>query len=189
MTITLQRRRRFGIVVASFILGCMGWSLLSFLGGGHVRSDVADESRNIDSNIPQRHYSPEEVVARQVQSIRDSLAVPERLRICYSLASPENRATTGPFDRFATMIMKPPYDALATCHDWQVGNASIENEYAAVLVSTVSKNGLPSAFRFLLRLHNELPYEGCWLTEGVLVLDAIPTADANEAKGGESRLD
>ncbi len=73
--------------------------------------------------------------------------------------------------------MQPPYDQLAHCTTWQVGSAAIEQDYAAVLVSTLNNDDQPQAFRFLLRLHGRAPYEGCWLTDAVEVLptDEIPS--------------
>lgn len=75
------------------------------------------------------------------------------------------------------MVMMPPYDRLAISQDWQVGSPTIEKDYAAVLVSTVSANGDATAFRFLLHQHKRAPYEGCWLTEAVQVLEQVGSAD------------
>lgn len=140
---------------------------------GLSQSGEVIAERFVDSTIPQPHYSPAEVVALQVDSIRASLAQPERLVVCYSLASPQNRAVTGPFERFAAMVMMSPYDQLATCAAWQIGNAAIEDGYAAVLVSTVSRDEQAVAFRFLLHQHWEAPFRGCWLTEAVHVLEQV----------------
>jgi hypothetical protein len=51
-----------------------------------------------------------------------------------------------------------------------VGQAVIEEEAAAVLVSLLTSHDQSSAFRFLLRRQTEAPYAGCWMTEGVFVL-------------------
>lgn len=167
MTNTTTRWRRIGFVGACFILGSLCWSVFSSVGGDQF----------VDTDIPKSHFSPAEVVTLQVQSIRDSIADPERLAICYSLASPENREVTGPFANFAHMIMTPPYDRMAKCRDWQVGSASIEKGYAAVLVSTVSNDGDATAFRFLMHQHDQAPYKGCWLTEAVQVLEQVQTSE------------
>ena len=176
MTNTATRWQRIGFVGACFILGSLCWSIFSTV-GGPSKADTPDEHRFINTDIPKSHFSPAEVVALQVQSIRDSIKAREQLVVCYSLASPQNREVTGPFARFAEMIMTPPYDRLAVCTDWQVGVAAIEKDYAAVLVSTVSKDGETTAFRFLLHRHEEAPYKGCWLTEAVQVLEQVPTSE------------
>ena len=189
MTNTATRWWRIGFVGACFILGSLCWSIYSSV-GGPSQTDSADVNQFVDIEIPKSHFSPAEVVALQVQSIRDSVAVPERLTVCYSLASPQNREYTGPFATFSQMIMMPPYDRLATCQDWQVGSATIEKGYAAVLVSTVSKDGDATAFRFLMHKHDEAPYRGCWLTEAVQVLEQLRTSDeASKPSDKESLLD
>ncbi|MCC6509139.1 MAG: hypothetical protein IT423_08535 [Pirellulaceae bacterium] len=96
-----------------------------------------------------------------------------RLKVCYSLASPENRHFTGPFARFAQMLMTPPYDSIATSAEWQLGTTAIESDFAAVLVSTISSDGNLRTFRFILQRHSDSPYEGCWLTEAVQVLEQV----------------
>ena len=178
---------------ACFLLGSLCWSIFSSIGGPSQidATDSSDVNQFVDTDIPKSHFSPAEVVALQVQSIRDSVAEPERLTVCYSFASPENRKVTGPFATFAQMIMMPPYDRLATCQDWQVGSATIEQGYAAVLVSTVGKGGDATAFRFLLHQHDEAPFTGCWLTEAVQVLEQVRTSDEVSSKPSdkESLLD
>ena len=176
MTNTATRWQRIGFVGACFILGSLCWSIFSSV-GGPSKAVTPDENRFIDSDIPKSHFSPAEVVALQVRSIRDSILDRTHLAVCYSLASPQNREVTGPFARFAEMIMTPPYDRLAVCQDWQVGGAAIERDYAAVLVSTVSKDGETTAFRFLLHRHEEEPYKGCWLTEAVQVLEQVRSSE------------
>ena len=189
MTNTATRWQRIGFVGACFILGSLCWSVFSTV-GGPSKADLADENRYIDTDIPKSHFSPAEVVALQVQSIRNSIKARDQLAVCYSLASPQNREMTGPFARFAEMIMTPPYDRLAICQDWQVGGAAIERDYAAVLVSTVSRDGDTTAFRFLLHLHDEAPYTGCWLTEAVQVLEQVRTSeDVIKPSDKESLLD
>jgi hypothetical protein len=177
MTNTATRWRWIGFVGACFILGSLCWSFFSSVGGPSQTDSSNEDDPYVDTNIPKRELSPTEVVALQVQSIRDSVTAPERLTVCYSLASPQNREVTGPFATFAQMIMMPPYDRLATCQDWQMGTATIEEGYAAVLVSTASKEGDGTAFRFLLHQQDEAPYIGCWLTDAVQVLEQVRTPE------------
>jgi hypothetical protein len=172
--------RRIGFVGACFILGSLCWSVFSSVGGparsGSSRGEL-DDSEFVDVTIPKSHFSPAEVVALQVQALRDSVTEPEKMKICYSFASPKNREVTGPYARFAEMVMTPPYDKLAVSQDWQVGNAAIEKDYAAVLVSTLSANGDATAFRFLLHQYKRAPYQGCWLTEAVMVMEQVGSAE------------
>ncbi|GAB5405492.1 MAG: hypothetical protein Aurels2KO_37230 [Aureliella sp.] len=114
--------------------------------------------------------TPEEVVGKQVQSIRDAVDSPESIRECFALASPGNRKLTGPVERFADMVMTEPYAILAKAPEIQVGTAVTEDEYAAVLVTAVAETGVPAAFRFILERQALAPYEGCWMTVAVEVV-------------------
>ncbi len=121
---------------------------------------------DVDVQIADAGLTPEQVVGLQIESIHDSAGEPERLRVCYSLASPNNRSLTGPLEYFAEIVVAPPYDHLAQADDWQIGEATIREGYAAVLVSVIHKDQ-PYAYRFLLSQQPEPPYKGCWMTDGV----------------------
>ena len=188
MRSTLSLWARISVLAGCLVLGSLCWNIVSSWGSpanqGHL-----DIDQHVDFGVPQPHYSPAEVVALQIESIRDSAVSLDRLATCYSLASPENRAVTGPFKRFADMLMKPPYDRLAGCQTWQVGRAVVKQNYAGVLVSTLSSDGSGAAFRFILQYHPESPYGGCWLTEGVQVLGMTDSSDAALVPKKESSLE
>ncbi len=187
-----SRRHQYGWLVASFLFGITCW--LTFLvlfrrnavsvdqEKSFVQQQIDDE---VDASIPQPKLDPSDVVTLQVNSIRDALVDPAKLKVCYSLASPVNRKHTGPFRRFSEIVMLPPYDRLAKSVDWQVGGAVIEDDLAAVLVSTISENGGVSGFRFILQRHDS-SIGNCWLTEGVQFL-AEESIDGS--RGTENELD
>lgn len=186
----LSRRHQNGWLAASFLFGITCWlTFLVFIRGNSVpldlkRSSVQNQVEDeVDASIPQPKLSPSEVVTLQVNSIRDAVNDVTKLKVCYSLASPENRKHTGPFRRFAQIVMLTPYDRLAKCVDWQVGGEVIEKDLAAVLVSTISHEGGVSGFRFILQRHDS---SNCWLTEGVQFLDE---ESIDGSRGTENELD
>ncbi len=166
----LQIVLAFGAFVAAAVFVLLLYTTPRDPGNSAVAS-IGDE--DVDLTIPDRQHSPVNVVTMQISAMRDSLQDPARLQTCYSLASPKNREFTGPYQRFAIMIMQPPYDLLATCKEWRVAAAAIENRDAAVLVTAHPSEGPALAFRFLLHQYEEAPFSDCWLTEGV---DILPTA-------------
>ena len=184
---------QYGWLVASFLFGITCWlTFIVFFRGSAVSVDPESsfvqkpmDEYEVDASIPQPKLNPSDVVTLQVNSIRDAVVDTTKLRVCYSLASPENRKHTGPFRRFAEIVMLPPYDRLARGVDWQVGGAVIENDLAAVLVSTISENGGVSGFRFILQRH-DTSVGNCWLTEGVQFL-AEESIDGS--RGNENELD
>ena len=187
----LSRRHQYGWLVASFLFGITCWlTFIVFFRGSAVKVDQGISSGQsqiedeVDASIPRPTLSPADVVTLQVNSIRDAIVDPTKLKVCYSLASPENRKHTGPLRRFAEIVMLPPYDRLAKCVDWQVGGAVIENDLAAVLVSTISQDGGVSGFRFILQRHDS-SMRNCWLTEGVQCL-AEESMDGSRGTQNES---
>ncbi len=186
-----SRRHQYGWLVASFLFGITCWlTFIVFFRGSAVKVDLGIRSGQsqiedeVDASIPRPTFSPADVVTLQVNSIRDALVDTTKLKVCYSLASPENRKHTGPLRRFAEIVMLPPYDRLAKCVDWQVGGAVIENDLAAVLVSTISQDGSVSGFRFILQRHDS-SMRNCWLTEGVQCL-AEESMDGSRVTENES---
>ena len=178
------------LLVASLLLGITSWLAFNVMFRGsndeskHRASSVQNQIQDdFDLDIPQPQLSPSDVVKLQVNSIRDAVGDIAKLKVCYSLASPENRKHTGPFRKFAEIVMLPPYDRLSTCVDWQVGGAVIDKDLAAVLVSTISSDGEISGFRFILRVQ-ACSLGNCWLTEGVQLL-AEELVDLTQVTGNE----
>lgn len=173
---SFSKHRKLGWLLLSFVVGVACWWTLSVVlrePSDRIEFGGAQIEREIDSNIPQPKLSPSDVVTLQVNSLRDGVVDVNKLKVCYSLASPENRRSTGPFSRFVELVMTPPYDRLANCEDWQVGGTFIDKNLAAVLVSAISKEGDVSAFRFVLQ-RQDSPRPECWLTEGVQFLEEDP---------------
>ena len=176
MVTLLSLRQKLGWLLASFAVGIACWTTFAVILCGRpngIELAGLQLENEVDANIPQPKLSPLDVVTLQMNSIRDGVEDITKLRVCYSLASPENRKSTGPFSKFAELVMSPPYDRLAMSEDWQVGGSFIEKEFAAVLVSAISKEGEVSAFRFILQ-RQDSPRPGCWLTEGVQFLEEEP---------------
>ena len=162
------RNQVYGLT-ACFVVGISCWFTFVFFVSGINSSEPLIVEQELDTSIPQPDLSPADVVTMQVHSIRSAVFDPKKLGVCYSLASPENRLQTGPFSRFSELVMQPPFDRLANCVDWQLGGTVLDKDFAAVFVSVVSKDGVASGFRFILR-QQELEGRRCWLTEGVQVL-------------------
>ena len=161
----ISTRVKYKWLFACFLNGIACWLTFSVLSKGNAVSSLRIDN-DFDSSIPQAGLLPSDVVTLQVQSIRESVGELAKLKVCYSLASQENRRQTGPFSRFSKMFTIAPYDGLAKCVDWQLGGTVVDKEFAAVLVSTISNEGDISGFRFILQ-RQVCNGEKCWMTEGV----------------------
>ena len=165
--------QRIAAIIACLVLGLLVWGFANYRNPANNLSNIAPaelqpDVESIDTSVASKDSTPEDVVRLQLKSLHDSLTDPDQLKVCYSLASPENRRLTGPFSRFASMVMQPPYDQLALCTTWEVSSAEIEHDLATVLVSTPDNQ--EQAFQFILRRHGLEPYAGCWLTDAVQIL-------------------
>lgn len=170
------------------------YSALFFLAGSVAAvslSQFADDQTllrdpDVDPSIPSPELSPEQVVACQVQAMQQSIVDKSHLVPCYSLASPQNRATTGPLSRFWTMCHSPPYDLLCTSDSWQIGSAHIEQQRASVTVSVLTVDG-PLGFEFRLSRQQHAPLNGCWMTDAVAVLPIMDLSRPPIADGSVRR--
>ena len=181
-------RKRICWLLVNFSIGLACWLVLGALIreypamiGRSVLAGGVDIDKDVNLDVAQPNLEPDDVVRMQVNSIRDAVHDIVKLKVCYSLASPSNRKFTGPFPRFAELVMLPPYDSLATSLEWQMGSAFVDKNVAAVLVSTISKKGEVLGFRFVLRRQN-FPRPDCWLTEAVefLAEEAVGLTGAPE---------
>ncbi|MCA9192494.1 MAG: hypothetical protein KDB03_12055 [Planctomycetales bacterium] len=187
---------RTGLLVFIFFLGWVCTKLLISDDAATLSGASETASDNVRM-VAKPELTPEEVVELQIDSLNKSLADPEAMKTCFGLASPSNRQATGPLERFATMVVSPPYDHLAYCEQWQVGAATIEGDFAVVLATTVDGENQVHAYRFFLVKQREPPYENCWLTEAVSALNFLEsqkTPDTNSDsqtafRSGEHRID
>lgn len=111
---------------------------------------------------------PEQVVQKQLNSLRAALNEPDSLRVCYGLASPENLAAIGSYDQFVRLVASPSYRPLLGHSVSMIGRPVIENSRATILVTVIDTEHTPHAFRFFLRKQFAPPHLSYWMTDGVL---------------------
>lgn len=170
-----------GILIGALLVGVFG-----SLGGEQsdgkelALPDASEGLSNPATIAPNPEWSPEEVVQRQMEALIASNTDPEAIANCFALASPSNRLVTGPLERFAAMVAGPNYRALLEARTFLVGKAIQQDRFAAVLVTLMTHEGQPYAYRFLLSQqtgelagstdstgddHNR--WQDCWMTDGV----------------------
>ena len=96
------------------------------------------------------------------------------IKVCFSFASPSNRAATGPFERFSNMVKKG-YPELVNCKEYAVHDAAapdaplpgIANPTATFLVSVSTVGGGRHMFTWHLSRQSEDPFVGVWMVDGV----------------------
>jgi hypothetical protein len=135
--------------------------------GAGVDAPVPSAAR-AEIQLPDQRLSPAEVVRLQVDALRAFRSDESAISQCYALASPANRAVTGPLDRFSAMVHNPTYRSLVFQNDALVGQELVRGGQATVLVTVLDEHRTPHSFRFFLSKQTEQPYVDCWMTDAVL---------------------
>jgi hypothetical protein len=145
--------------------------------GASVYAPVPSAAR-AEIQLPDPRLSPAEVVRLQVDALRAFRSDQSAISQCYALASPANRAVTGPLDRFTAMVQNPTYRSLVIQTSALVGQELVRGGQATVLVTVLDESRTPHGFRFFLSKQADQPYVNCWMTDAVLPERPLPSQPA-----------
>ena len=123
---------------------------------------------------PSPGLSPLAVVEAQLEALAAG-----DVQTCFAFASPQNKAATGPWQRFEIMVRQTPaYSPLVSCTSFEVLSAlslSEDRWQARVAVRPAGSSSAPFAvanplcyFRWELSQQAEGECAGCWMVDGVL---------------------
>ncbi len=126
-------------------------------------------ARPMNLLMPVDTRSPKQVVEIQMKALFAYHHNRAAIHQVFAHASPANRAVSGPPEKFEQMILQPRYNALVSSKHCMVGQAVERGKVAAVLVTTVDRQGRMTVFRFFLSIQTDT-YPGCWMTDGVFCL-------------------
>jgi hypothetical protein len=119
--------------------------------------------------------SAEGVVEEQLRALAACRVDRKAVARVFALASPANRAVTGPLPVFERMLWSETFLPLVQSRAWTVGRARVVGDVAVVLVTTTDAEGRTAAFRFLLQ-RADADRGGGWETSGVFpLLEPEPT--------------
>jgi hypothetical protein len=112
---------------------------------------------------------PAAVVERQLAALstNDDPFENAGIATAYNLASPGNRANTGPFPRFVRMVTGPTYAPMVDHVEAVTGPLERDGERATQRVTLTGPDGRTVTYEFGLSVWDE-PAAGCWLTDSVL---------------------
>lgn len=126
--------------------------------------------------LPSRALGADQVVLAQLAGLQREAAadrVPgDGLRACWEFASPGNRAATGPLERFALMLRNPRYVGLLGHRTVHLGPLVVDGDEARQEVLVLTGDDRTEGYTWVLSRQAEPPYQGCWMTDGVLRHDA-----------------
>ena len=128
---------------------------------------------------PSPSLSPVECVALQVYALRDNSDA--GLAACFALASPENKAVTGPVQRFALMI-RAAYRVMLCSQSAKrtpAAPTSLDSDgtpSAVAMLVAFEVMGFEGAGSAVFRWELSRQPDGCWMTDGVMPAEPAGTA-------------
>ena len=124
-----------------------------------------------DLPTPDPSYGPEEVVQIQLDGLatNDDPFENAGIGVAYNFASPANRRSTGPFDRFVRMVTGPQYAPMVDHVEATPGPMEREGTRAEQRVTLTGPEDRTATYVFGLSNDREGELDGCWLTDRVLL--------------------
>jgi hypothetical protein len=124
---------------------------------------------------PDPSLSPGDVVRIQIEALRnnDTPYNNRGIEVTFNFASPANKRLTGPIERFTAMVHHPAYAPMINHRPANFENQVIEGELASIDVILVSEDGVYLGYRFTLSKQHGNPFEGSWMTDGVVPFEVI----------------
>ena len=125
---------------------------------------------------PSAEFSPQQVVEILLDALRNNNQPVEDagIELTFRFAAPSNRASTGPIERFKTMVKSPAYRDLINHSVYEMGQIRIFQDHALIPIVVTAHDGHTAAYMFRLGKQTLQPYDGAWMTEAVYPIELIP---------------
>lgn len=123
---------------------------------------------------PSPRFSPAEVVRLQVEALgsNDEPFEDAGIRTAFNFASPANKAATGPIERFIPLVKNPVYRPMIDHAEAVYGEVQQEGDEAQQPVVLTTPEGERVGYVFTLSKQTGGPCDGCWMTDGVVRVEA-----------------
>lgn len=125
-----------------------------------------------DLPTPNPTDGPEDAVSVQIEALGDNDDPYENAGImtAYNYASPANRRSTGPLDRFVRMVESQRYNVMIDFEEVVRGPVERSGDSAEQKVTITGKSGRTVTYEFGLSVQSGGRFDGCWMTDSVLVV-------------------
>ena len=136
-----------------------------------------------DAMLPQPgiELQPEDVVRIVINALADNDKpyADAGIETTFAFASPANKVSTGPLDKFARMVKNDVYGIMVDHVESEFSKVVHDGNNAYQLVQLKGKNGVEIVFAFRLSRQLDGKFEGMWMTDAVW-----PVADATVPQQG-----
>jgi hypothetical protein len=121
------------------------------------------------SPFPNAQLTPDQVVKIQLEALRTNDENDRGIEITFRFASPANKRSTGPIERFARMIKTTPYSWMINYHDVQFDPVIIEGIRAIQRVTIIAEDYTTVSYIFYLSKQTDGSCNSCWMTDAVFI--------------------
>ena len=119
---------------------------------------------------PKPEFTPDKVVRIQLNALAQN-NTPYRdagIEIAFRFASPANKQSTGPLNRFIQLVHNPVYKPMLDHQTARFGDLVVENGQAYMPVFLTASDGKQVGYVFILSMQSGGVYDQCWMTDAVL---------------------
>ena len=123
---------------------------------------------------PSPELTPREVVETQLAALKanDEPETDTGIRTAFRFASPENKRSTGPIERFVGMVKNPLYSPLLNHRAAHLSETTQKDDLARIKVTLIASDGEEAAFVWILARVRTEECGRCWLTSTVMRVEA-----------------
>jgi hypothetical protein len=121
------------------------------------------------SPAPSTTTTPQEVVKTVVDALRTNDETNSGIATVYCFASPGNKSSTGPLERFTLMITQGYSEMLNHAYSY-FDEMTIENDTATQAAWLVAADGREYGYMFTIAKQTQGEFENMWMTEAVFPL-------------------
>ena len=117
--------------------------------------------------------TPEQVVQFQVTALQhnDDPQTDAGIERVFRFASPSNKTSTGPLEKFAQIVKSPAYSPMLNNVSSSIVGSDVEGDKAKVAVKVFGATGRPVTYIFVLSKQRDGEFSNCWMTDAVMPLD------------------
>ncbi len=140
----------------------------------NISAWVIADNINPQDLYPDPKFSPAEVVSMQMNALKnnDTPYKDAGIELTFRFASPANKKTTGPIERFRMLFDNEDYAPMLNHSSLEIGPINYTQDSANVPIFILSIEGKKVLYLFQLDKQTKKPYKNCWMTSGVI---RVPT--------------
>jgi hypothetical protein len=135
-----------------------------------LQADEPLMERDTQENLmPAPSLTPKQVVRIQLEALRDNDEDDRGIAVAFRFASPANKQSTGPIERFTAMLKGPLYSPMLGFIEADYEKPEVRGTSARLKVKLYGSGGQVIVYVFYLSKQTEDPYSDCWMTDAVTI--------------------